>query len=259
MSTVDRHEPGTPAWFDLMAPDLGKAREFYGKLFGWGFEVGPPEAGGYTLCTLAGRMAAGMGPRPADAPFPPCWNVYFCVTSADETCARIKEKGGQVVMGPMDVMEEGRLAFCADPTGAHFGLWQPKRHAGAGVRDQHGTMTWCEVNTRDAARARDFYCAVFGLEPQKMEGMEYFTLHKGPRTACGVMQMDDRFPPGVPPHWLAYFAVDDADAAAKQVSSLGGNVMAPAFDTPYGRIAVVADPFGAVFAIIKLSALALQK
>lgn len=255
MSNVDRHEPGTPSWFDLMTPDPEKARAFYGALFGWTFQIGGPESGHYSMCQRNGRNAAGIGQMPPGAPFPSTWNVYLAVTSTDESCARIKDKGGAVVMGPMDVMQEGRLAFCADPTGAHFGLWQPKNHHGAGIRDEHGSMTWAEVNTRDAAKAREFYAAVFGLEAKKMEGadIQYWTLHKGPITAGGIMQMDARFPANVPSHWLAYFAVSSCDTSTAQLAKLGGKVMAPAFDTPYGRIAVVTDPFGAPFAIIQLA------
>ena len=258
MSTIERHQPGTPAWVDLMTPDPEKARAFYGALFGWGFVVGPPETGNYTMCQVGGRNAAGMGKMAEGAPFPTCWNVYFAVESVDATCARIREQGGKVVMDPMDVMEEGRMAFCADPTGAHFGLWQPRRHTGASVVDEHGTMTWHEVLTRKAEQARDFYVAVFGLQAQKMEGMTYWMLQKASRTLAGVMQMDERFPAEVPPHWLSYFAVNDADAAAQKAAELGGQVQMPPFDTPYGRIAVMRDPFGAVFAVIKLSPMAQQ-
>jgi hypothetical protein len=245
-----------------MTPDLEKARMFYGALFGWKFDVGPAETGYYTMCKVGGRNVAGMGQQPKDAPNPPSWNVYFAVENVDATCARIKEHGGQVVMGPMDVMEEGRLAFCADPTGAHFGLWQPRRHGGAQVVDQHGAMTWHEVNTRQGERARDFYTAVFGLEPRKMDGMVYWTLHKGQKAFAGVLQMNEQWPshvpPHIPPHWMNYFAVDDTDAAVKKVGELGGKVQVPPLDTPYGRMAVVSDPGGATFALIKLSAMAQQ-
>jgi hypothetical protein len=255
MSTIDKHIPGTVSWFDLMTPDLERARKFYGGLFGWSFEIGPAETHFYTMCRIDGRNAAGMGQQPESAPYPSAWNCYFQSESADADAARVQENGGEVVMGPMNVMEEGRLAFCMDPTGAAFGLWESKRHKGAGVINQPGAMTWFEVNTRDAAKARDFYSAVFGLEARKMDapGMEYYTLHKGDTTAAGVLQMNEQFPASIPPHWLAYFAVDTIDEAVKKVNELGGQVRNGPFDSPYGMIAVVADPFGAVFSVIQLS------
>ncbi|MCK6590132.1 MAG: VOC family protein [Polyangiaceae bacterium] len=255
MSTVDKHIPGTVAWYDLMTPNLEGARKFYEGLFGWTYEVGPAETGFYTMCRIGDRNAAGMGQQPENAPFPSAWNCYFQSESADADVARVKENGGQVMMGPMDVMEEGRLAFCMDPTGAAFGLWQSKRHQGAGVINQHGAMTWSEVCTRDAVKARDFYSAVFGLEGRKIDasGMEYYTLHKGDATAAGVLQMNERFPAEIPPHWMPYFAVNKVDDTVKKVNELGGKVLNGPFDSPYGRIAVVADPFGAAFSVIQLS------
>src|SRR5262245_15815094 len=130
MTTVERHPPGTISWFDLMTPDPERARIFYAGLFGWDYQIGPAETGRYTMCLLGGRPAAGLGQMPPGASFPPAWNVYFAVDEADTFAARIKAEAGQVPMGPMDVMEEGRLAFCLDPTGAAFGIWQPRRHAG---------------------------------------------------------------------------------------------------------------------------------
>jgi uncharacterized protein len=109
------------------------------------------------------------------------------------------------------------------------------------------------VYTRDVTRAREFYAQVFGLEQKRLDSpsMEYWTLHKGPKTVGGVMQMTEAMPKDLPPHWITYFAVSDADAAAKKVTVLGGRVMAPPFDTPYGRIAAVFDPFGASFSVIQ--------
>lgn len=253
MTKIDQHVAGTVSWVDLMTSNPEKARAFYTGLFGWTFDVGGPEMGGYSLGKLDGRQVGGIGSPPPNSPFPPAWSVYFATDDADATAAKVKEHGGTVVMGPMDVMEEGRLAFFADPTGAHFGVWQPKRHGGAQVIEEPGSTVWFEVNTRDAARARDFYCRVFALEPKKLEGgmpTEYWTLHKGPKTVGGVLQMTKEWE-GVPPHWMAYFEVTDTDAAAKRVTELGGKVSVPPFDTPYGRISVVNDPTGAVFSIIK--------
>lgn len=255
MPTVTKHAAGAPCWFDLMTPDLEKARAFYGALFGWSFEVGPPETGHYAMGMLGGRPAAGLGKLPPGAPFPSTWSVYFATDDLDATCANLREQGGQVVMGPMDVMAEGRLAFCADPTGAHFGVWQPTKHVGAQVKEEPGAMVWQEVNTRDGARACAFYAKVLGLEPRKLEGagIEYWTLQRSDEAKAGILQMDARFPEQVPAHWMAYFAVADTDRAVERVKELGGQMRVPPFDSAYGRIAVVADPGGATFSLVRPS------
>ena len=251
MTKIDKHAPGTVTWVDLMSSNPEKARAFYAGLFGWTFEVGPAETGFYAMAKLGGANVAGVGGQPPGAQMPSAWNLYFATDDVDATVARAKELGGSLVMGPMNIMEEGRLAFLADPTGAHFGLWQARRHTGAQVIDEPGAMVWREVNTPDAAKARDFYGKLFNLEAKKLEGpMEYWTLHRGDQTVGGVLQMTKEWE-GVPPHWMTYFAVPSADAAVQKITELGGKVSVPPFDTPYGRISVVNDPTGAVFSIVQ--------
>lgn len=252
MPTITRHVPGTPAWFDLMTGDVAGAKAFYSALFGWEIEDTGPEYGHYAMCKLGGRNAAGIGEKPADVPWPSTWSVYFAVDDADVAAAAIEAAGGTVTMPPMDIGSEGRMAMVADPGGAVFGLWQPRDHIGAGVMAEPGAMAWCEVNTRDAAVATAFYREVFGLESRALPGdgtTVYHTLQKGDFTACGVLQMNALWE-GVPPHWMPYFAVSDADATCRRAAELGGKVSVPPFDTPYGRMAVLNDPQGAVFSIV---------
>ncbi|HYI00152.1 VOC family protein [Hyalangium sp.] len=254
MAKRDKADPSTVSWVDLQTPDLDKARKFYGELLGWSFVGGDdPNAGFYTMAQLGGRNVAGMAKLRAGSPFPPMWSIYLAVENADEIARKITEAGGKIVVPPMDVMEEGRMGYFADPTGAHFGVWQGRRHQGAQVIEETGSMTWHEVYTRDLAKARPFYMSVFGLEVKRLDapGIDYWTLQKGGRTVFGAMQMSAQFPPEVPSHWNTYFAVTDTDAAAKKAGELGGTVMAPPFDTPYGRMAVIADPAGAAFCVIK--------
>ncbi len=253
MAKVENRLAGAPAWFDLMTPDLDGAQKFYGELFGWTFVVGKPEMGYYTMCKLGGANAAGMGLRPNDAPYPTAWSAYFKSDDIQKSVDTVKAHGGHVTMGPMDVSGEGHMAVCIDPTGAVFGFWQNGRHTGAEVADEPGAMTWAEVCTRDGAKARDFYASVLDYQAEQMPGMQYWTLNKGGDAKCGVMHMDDKFPKEIPPHWAVYFAVNDTEAAVELIKKNGGQVRHGPFDTPYGRIAIASDPWGAVFSIIKLS------
>lgn len=251
MTRTSKHEPGTICWVDLMTSDAERARNFYKALFDWTFAIGGPESGYYAMANLGDDHVAGLGPLPPGATFPSAWSVYFAAADLDATAQRIRTNGGIVVMGPMDVMEEGRMAMCVDPTGAAFGVWQPKRHTGAQIVDEPGTMVWREVMSPDATKARDFYCKVFDLEAKKLEGeMAYWTLQKGEHVFGGVMQMNDQQHKGMPPHWMTYFAVADVDASAKKMKELGGTTFTEPFDTPYGRMTFGADPTGAAFAIM---------
>jgi predicted enzyme related to lactoylglutathione lyase len=253
MPNLDKAISNTVVWADLATPDVAKARAFYGELLGWSFEGGDdPQTGFYTTALRAGRRVAALWKKPAEMPGPSAWTIYLGSDSVDDTANKVKAAGGQTLQGPMDVMEYGRMAIFADPTGAAFGVWQSKSHTGAQVINEPGAMAWHEVYTRDAKQAGEFYTRVFGLKLQKMEGgMEYWTLHQGDDTVGGLMQMGAQFPKEVPSHWNTYFAVSDTDAATKKLQQLGGQVFQPAFDTPYGRMSAVADPFGAAFCLIK--------
>jgi predicted enzyme related to lactoylglutathione lyase len=254
MTDVNEYQAGLPSWVDVMSPEPEKARQFYSAVFGWTFDVGPPEAGFYSMAKVRNRLAAGVGPIPQNMKMPSVWNVYFDTKDVDATIAKIKQRGGNVIMGPMDVLDSGRLAMATDPTGAVFGLWQPRSHKGAQVRNETGASVWHEVVTRDVAKAKDFYPSIFDLSVEKMPGeMEYYVFKRGKEMVAGAMQMDKSIPANVPPNWMNYFGVDDTDAAVKRVTSNGGKVMMPAQDSPYGRFAIVADPFGATFAVIKPS------
>jgi uncharacterized protein len=192
---------------------------------------------------------AKLGNPPA---FPPTWSIYLATDDADVVARKVAEAGGTVVIPPTNVMDHGRMAHFADPTGAHFGVWQGNKHHGAEVVEEPGAMTWHEVYSRDVDKARAFYTRVFGLEAKRLDapGIDYWTLHKGPKTAFGMMQITEHMPKDEPSHWNTYFAVADVDASAKEVIALGGKVLAPPFDTPYGRMTLVTDPFGAAFCLL---------
>jgi predicted enzyme related to lactoylglutathione lyase len=154
----------------------------------------------------------------------------------------------------MDVMTAGRMAFVADPAGAVIGVWQPRDHKGAQLANEEGAFSWSELQTRDVAKAKGFYSAVFGWTTSAFQGgMGESTLFENEgQQIAGGMDMPGEVPKEVPPHWLPYFAVADTDAAVSTATAQGGNVLAPAMDVPeVGRIAVLTDPSGAVFAVIK--------
>lgn len=161
-----REEPwpdGTPAWVDLMVADRHRARDFYGPLFGWEFDEGGPETGYYTMAHKNGQPVAGIGePMEGQPGMPPAWTTYIAVDDVDASASKVKDAGGQLFLEPMDVMDFGRMAIAADPTGAVFGMWQSGSHTGANLVNEPDGLTWNEVLTRDYCVAQDFYAKVFG-------------------------------------------------------------------------------------------------
>jgi hypothetical protein len=249
---MQTYAPGTPSWVDLGTPDLVGASAFYRDLFGWQIDEGPAEAGGYCMCLLRGHPVAGLGPQ-MNPDAPPFWASYVTVADADATAATVKELGGSIIVEPMEVMTVGRMAVCADPAGAVFSIWQPREHAGAGLVNEPGTLAWNELVTTDVEGAKTFYASVFGWAAETSPGaMPYTEFKLAGRSIAGMMAKTPQMPAEMPPMWGVYFAVDDADAAAAKVTELGGSVMMGPMDIEPGRFAVVADPYGAAFNIMKL-------
>lgn len=245
----DHYDHGVPSWVDCSTPDRARSQEFYGRLFEWEFTGGTPEAGNYTVAELGGRQVAGVAPL-MDPNQPPAWTTYVNVDSADDVVARASAGGGRVLVGPMDVMEAGRMAVLADPQGAVIGLWQPGLHTGAQLANEPGTYCWSELVTTDVAGATAFYADVFGWEVEAQG--PYNEWKVGGRSVAGMTAKPDTMPAEVPPHWGVYFAVADCDVAAEQIAQLGGTVMVPPTDIEPGRFAVAADPVGAMFNVLAM-------
>ena len=278
MVTRDTPWPdGTPCWVDLGTSDIRQSNRFYASLFGWDIQEGPPEAGGYSMARLDGRNVAGIGPIMGPPGTPSTWSTYFAVADAEAAAARITSAGGQLISGPMDVMDVGRMVVAADVTGAVFGLWQAWNHTGVQVANVPGAFTWSEHMSRDFEGAKAFYAAVFGYEYGDMsgDGFSYATLLiNGQQVVGGIGALPENTGPentgpentgpentgpenmaeSHPATWSVYFGTADTDKSVDLATSNGGRVIRPATDSPYGRMAVVADQHGAVFSLISTPA-----
>jgi uncharacterized protein len=277
MPERDGYIPGVPCWVDTSQPDPEAAVAFYSELFGWEFEDAmPPESEGrYLIARIRGGDVAGVGSIPEGMPPAATWNTYIWVDSADETASEVRDSGGSVLTEPFDVMDSGRMAVFADPEGAAVCVWQAKDNKGAQIVNEHGSLNFNDLNTRDAEGAKSFYGSVFGWRTLELEGgFEMWTLPgygdhlerdnpdlrknmaeaNAPKgfedvVASLVPIPDDQ--PEVPPHWGVTFAVDDADAIADTATKLGGTVVVPPLDAPWVRMTVIADPQGATFTASK--------
>jgi predicted enzyme related to lactoylglutathione lyase len=254
MPERSEYPPNTPAWADLGSPDPQASKRFYNGLFGWELQDMGPDAGGYMIANVRGKAVAGVGPLMAEGQ-PTAWTTYVYIEDADTKAKEIESAGGTTLAPPFDVMTAGRMGVFADPTGAVIAIWQPRDFRGVQLVGEPGAICWNELHTRDAERAKKFYRDVFGWKGQtsEMDGMTYTEWKVGDETIGGMMPMGDQFPAEVPPHWLVYFAVEDCDGSATKAGQLGGSVLSPAMDIPQGRFAVLSDPQGAAFGIIKLT------
>lgn len=253
MPLIDTYAPGTFCWAELGTPDAAAATRFYAALFGWTAEDRPMGSDAfYTMLHSDGRSAAALYQQEAAQHDPPRWLSYISVASASDAAARAKALGGAVLMEPFDVLDVGRMAMVQDPAGAVVALWEPRRHAGAGVVGEPSSICWHELATTDPARAGAFYAALLGwiAETQAMGTTAYTTFSADGAPRGGMMAIAPARG-AVPPHWLVYFAVNDCEGTTALARSLGGSVCVPPTDAArVGRFSVLADPQGAVFAVI---------
>ncbi len=258
MPALPEYPPGTPCWVDLSTSDPGASAGFYRDLFGWVTHAAEP--GGYTFFAAAGtppgqaagRVVAGLMPGPGGA----AWNTYVSVTDADATAALVTAAGGQVLAPPMEIAGQGCMAMFRDDQGASIAAWQPHAFRGASLVNDPGCFCWTELACRDTGAAAAFYGQVFGwtAETSELGPMTYTEWRLGGRAVGGMVHLDDNWPEGIASHWMVYFAVADCDAVAAQATELGGQVSVPPTDAPPGRLAVITDPQGATFSVIRLAA-----
>ncbi|GAA2622689.1 VOC family protein [Streptomyces axinellae] len=253
--------PGAPNWLDLGAPDVDAAVTFYSTVFDWSFQSAGPEGGGYGFFLLDGRTVAAVGPL-MDEGARPSWTVYFHTADADATRAQVERAGGTVRTAPMDVFTAGRMAQFTDPAGADFAVWQPGDVTGLESVMAANTLCWTELYSTDAAAAKDFYRSVFSWTYQDMPmdaGLTYTIVSSlgggvgGDSSQGGIMQLpQENLEAGSGSEWHPYFGVADCDATFEAATRGGAQTLIPPNDVPgVGRIAMVLDPAGAAFAIIK--------
>ncbi len=247
--------PGTPCWIDLAVPDPAAAAQLYGSIFGWSVVDSGPDFGNYQMASVADHGAAGIGP--AQPGSPNVWTVYVATADVAATSASVTEHGGTVVVDPIDVPGMGIFSVVADPTGAVFGLWQANGHIGCSVVNQSGAFVWSDTYVGDVQRARAFYTAVFGWSYEDVAdlGSTYATYRVAAEgDSVGGLSGTGNLPVGTPAHWMPYLGVNDADDAAAAFTAAGGTVLAGPFDSPFGRMATISDPWGARISIISTPA-----
>jgi uncharacterized protein len=117
-----------------------------------------------------------------------------------------------------------------------------------------GSFCWVELATTDQPAAEAFYEKIFGWSANNIpigpDGVYTIFQLEGRDAAAACTLRPDELQRGVPPHWNLYIAVESVDASAARAADLGGTVLAPAFDVgDAGRMAILQDPTGAVFAV----------
>jgi uncharacterized protein len=258
MSEVKNPALGSFCWVELATTDQAAAKKFYTQLFDWRINdvpIGPDSY--YTMLQIEGKDVAALHQQSKEEQsqrVPPHWMTYVAVASADESVSKASSLGGKVILAAFDVFDAGRMAVLQDPTGAIFSVWQGRKHKGTGISGVAGTLCWADLSTPDPQRASLFYSDLFGWKIVKEDedpSHNYIHIVNGEEFIGGIPPAAHRNPT-TPPHWLPYFAVTDCDVTAAKAKQLGATFhLAPMTMENVGRMAVLADPQGAVFAIFQ--------
>ena len=245
MSTV-ASSVGKFVWHEQVSDDPKRAQDFYTQLFGWDTEVFKPGEVDYTMISSGGQSHGGFGKAMEGAP-PPHWLSHVRVDRLEDTIEKAKSAGGKLVAGPFEMEDVGRMAIIGDPQGAYIAIYEPEGEGPSG----EGIFVWEELGTTDADAAQRFYEQVIGWTTSDMgdEYGGYRIFNRGETGVAGLMNLPDD---SIPPHWQPYVAVEDPDATTAKAVELGGSALMEPMDVPkVGRIAVLRDPQGATFGIIK--------
>jgi predicted enzyme related to lactoylglutathione lyase len=249
---------GAPIWFDLMSGDPAAAADFYRAIFGWEVE-GPaqPEFGGYQNFLRNGKRVAGLVPAmPGGAAN--VWSVYLHTEDAAATVGAVEAAGGSVMVPPMAVGDMGSMMVAVDTAGAVIGFWQPGTHAGFTEWGEHGTPYWFECQSKNYEKSVAFYPEVIGArleeigtggDPAAIGPDRYSQVIVGESAYSGIMDSAKLFPAEVPSFWQVYVMVDDVAATVALAGSLGAEILMPGEETPYGTLAAIKDPLGALICL----------
>lgn len=244
-----------PCWANLSVPDPVAMQPFYASVLGWSFRDGDPAYGGYVVAHRDGHATAGIAPL-RQAGNSPSWSLFLASDDVSVTADRVTAAGGTVESPPMQLGAIGSMCLGMDPSGATFGVWQAGESIGCELYNEPGGLTWEDLRSTDPGAAQSFYREVFGyeLEAIEMAGPDYRMFHLGDKDAP-LGGMGPMMGMAGSSRWVLYFGVTDTDVAVSAAQADGGTLVAPAFDSPYGRMAGLADPAGAQFFVIGVQAM----
>jgi predicted enzyme related to lactoylglutathione lyase len=246
---------GQFVWFEHLTRDPKAAIAFYGDVVGWKTQPFAESGDDYTMWVGSQGPLGGVMKLPEDAAkmgTPPHWMGDIQVADVDATAAKCAQLGGKVYHAPSDIPTVGRFAVLADPQGAVFAVFAPRRTMEAHEPTRSGEFCWSELITSDSKAAFAFYSELLAWKADKEMDMgplgTYRTFGNGQGAHFGGIMSSPK--PGMPPMWLHYAETPDLDAAIERATAKGAKVMNGPVDVPSGgRIAQLMDPQGAPFAL----------
>ena len=249
-----RYYPGKFVWFDLVTDDPALLRQFYGAVFGWQFRiVGKPPAS-YTLIENGGDNIGGLfyHARPAGASSSARWLSLISVLDPAASVRYVEQHGGTVIAPLATIAGRGTHALFRDPQGAVFGVLKSESGDRPDTPVETGDFFWVDLLAPDPAKATEFYSGLAGYEASAREvnaNTKRVVLSSGGYARAGIVPLPA---PVKQPGWLPYVLVDDVAGTLQKATAAGGRVLLqPRPDLLDGNLAVIADPRGGVFGVVR--------
>jgi predicted enzyme related to lactoylglutathione lyase len=250
------HHTGKVVFVELVTPDLARAKQFYGELFGWTFRDTQSGNFVYTEASLYGRPVAGLMQKsiPPGEHRQPAWLTFIASADVDAVKNTALQHGAKLLLAPRNVPDRGREAIFSDPQGAVFAVLASTSGDPADVLAVSGEWIWSSLITTDPDAAAAFYQSLFDYEVFELPaspGAEHLMLASDnyARASANSLPMERAI---TPPYWLNYVRVDNVTKMAEKAIASGGKVLVePRIDRHGGKVAVVSDPSGATFGLIE--------
>jgi predicted enzyme related to lactoylglutathione lyase len=253
---TSEHHVGKVIWVDLVTPNLSAAEHFYAGLFGWTFREIHAHSTDYAVALLDGRPVCGLieHAAPAGEHRQPGWLTFIAVNDVDAAQQLIVQRGGKVLAAPHNYLQRGRQAVFTDPQGAVFAVLASSSGDPPDMLAAPGEWIWSSLITRDPGPAAAFYQDLFGYEvfdSSSEAGGEHLILSTEDYARASVNALPENTGRHHP-HWLNFVRVLDTEQMTVTATQLGGRVLVePRVDRHGGKVAVIADPFGAPFGLLE--------
>ncbi len=238
MTTIDQPVPGTPCWVDAATPTLEAhqaLQRFLTDLYGWTWRDGDEASSHYATATHEGSPVMGLF---VDETAPSHPTTYFATRDSAASVARVRDLGGDVTVGPVEVPGLGWTTIVTDPVGATHGLWEPLSFPGFGRMHEPGAPGWFDHVSRDAELAARYYIGLTGhsvIEPEP--GLRILQHEGGWFASVTQPQVEEAMP-----RWNPVFVVEQLARTLDVVRRHGGLVLVEEMPVPGSSISVFRDP-----------------
>jgi predicted enzyme related to lactoylglutathione lyase len=255
-SNTPAHLPGKVVWADLVTPNLAGAEAFYTGLFGWNIRAMRVGDTDYAVASADGRPIAGLVQRtvPPGEKKQSDWLTFIAVHDVDAAVRAAAADGAKVLSKPATYGARGRQAVLAGPDGAVFAMLASKSGDPDDFLAEPGEWIWSALLTQDPNGEAKFYKRVFGYDVFDLpsdDGLQHVVLSSQDYARAGINSLPQDTHHRHP-HWLNFIRVKDTPAAAAKAEALGGKILVqPRVDRHGGRIALLADPYGAPFGVME--------